>query len=413
MYYGRKAMPVSSKYLAQQEWKENQDLLKKRVQNARPGIDNRAPKEFPHLYQNGKKEQLLEDRYAQIEHDNRILLNKMSDILTRKPSHLPQNNGGAAPAWMYAHSLNRDSRRKELKRITEENFKLLKRIQGVHASFDRKKLEKDRERQEKLILNMTEYHKMPIQGPKSPVKDQTVKNQGSTLNNNGAGSPTNAGKASKEGSMISFSSGSVGQPPLMLGDQPYNNNMYGNNALANTGSGIIGNAGGFGGYNMYSNAPGTAGSMASYSSGGVGYLNYNNNNNNNNGNNMQYSNNPGTAGGSYPTTPGGYGLGLAGNTFSSNLGASFAAPGTRGQLASAGSIGSYGGPSPAGMHTMGMGTIGLNPSSGGSYLAGAGRFGIGLGGSLGGGLSAGNSATTPGAANSNMFNSNRPSTFGA
>ena len=60
MYYGRKAMPVANKHLAQTEWKEQQDAHKRRMRTVKPGIDNRPPKEFPHLYTNGKKEQLLE-----------------------------------------------------------------------------------------------------------------------------------------------------------------------------------------------------------------------------------------------------------------------------------------------------------------------------------------------------------------
>lgn len=74
---------------------------------------------------NLKREQMLEDRYSKIEHENRMLLGRMSEIMTR-----PQG-GGAAPgaggvdnvskAWQYGHSLNTGNRRREMARITEDN----------------------------------------------------------------------------------------------------------------------------------------------------------------------------------------------------------------------------------------------------------------------------------------------------
>lgn len=40
-----------------------------------------APKGFGDFRRNLKREQVMEDRYAQIEHENRLLLSKMSDIM--------------------------------------------------------------------------------------------------------------------------------------------------------------------------------------------------------------------------------------------------------------------------------------------------------------------------------------------
>lgn len=57
------------------------------------------------------------ERYAQIEHENRILLSKMSDIVAGKSSV-----DCRAESAEYAHSLNREARRRELQRITEENL---------------------------------------------------------------------------------------------------------------------------------------------------------------------------------------------------------------------------------------------------------------------------------------------------
>jgi hypothetical protein len=59
----------------------------------------------------------LPERYAQIEHENRLLLSKMSDIVAGKSAVESKASSGD-----YGHSLNREYRRRELQRITEENL---------------------------------------------------------------------------------------------------------------------------------------------------------------------------------------------------------------------------------------------------------------------------------------------------
>ena len=75
-----------------------------------------------------KKEQLLEERYAEIERDNRLLLEKMSFIM-RHSSYDDNKN-------QYAHSLNREQRKRELQRITRENQNILTRIQAAEPTYD-------------------------------------------------------------------------------------------------------------------------------------------------------------------------------------------------------------------------------------------------------------------------------------
>ncbi len=70
---------------------------------------------FLQAKRNLKKEQQLEDRYATIEHENRLLLGRMSDIMAKPTMDT------VSTAWQYGHSLNHSSRRKELLRITGEN----------------------------------------------------------------------------------------------------------------------------------------------------------------------------------------------------------------------------------------------------------------------------------------------------
>lgn len=49
-------------------------------------IDNKSPRSASHLKSKAKKSALIEERYKQIETENRILLGKMSNIM--KVSHL-------------------------------------------------------------------------------------------------------------------------------------------------------------------------------------------------------------------------------------------------------------------------------------------------------------------------------------
>ena len=56
------------------------------------------------------------ERYARIEHDNRILLTKMSEIMQGK-----NTLDNECEAAKYTHSLNRERRKRELQKITAEN----------------------------------------------------------------------------------------------------------------------------------------------------------------------------------------------------------------------------------------------------------------------------------------------------
>ena len=92
-------------------------------------IDNQEPKRHPHLHKNAKKAQLMEERYAEIERDNRLLLEKMSFIMRHATldNDKPKKN---------AHSLNREQRKRELQRITRENQNILTRIQAAEPTYD-------------------------------------------------------------------------------------------------------------------------------------------------------------------------------------------------------------------------------------------------------------------------------------
>ena len=117
------------------------------MKTIRPEIDNKAPARFVHLaqvrapgsinfpfasrsrsspapsLQNLKRQQLDEERYSSIERANYLLLERMSHIMTH-PQTVDMKQPLPPPK-----SLNKDGRKKELMRITEENHNILRRIQ--------------------------------------------------------------------------------------------------------------------------------------------------------------------------------------------------------------------------------------------------------------------------------------------
>lgn len=193
MYMGRKANPVASKLLADVEIKKKQEAHRKRLASMKPSLDTKPPPEHKHLYRNAKKEQLMEDRYARIEHENRLLLTKMSDIMTKK--------GGVdnvSTAWSYGRSLNRATRAKELRRITEDNLRILHRIQTVSPEYDHAKWEEDRLRQEKLVASICEFKK-------GSVGDTSARGRGL-----GAGSSVMSSRSRSMGPTVGGGMGGMG-----------------------------------------------------------------------------------------------------------------------------------------------------------------------------------------------------------
>merc|ERR1719440_1286962 len=89
------------------------------LRNIKPMVDNRDPRR-PKTG-NSKGARLEEERNNQIMHENTILLNKLSRILTRDPI-IPD------PPRL-VHGLNDNHRKQERERIDRENQALLRRLQ--------------------------------------------------------------------------------------------------------------------------------------------------------------------------------------------------------------------------------------------------------------------------------------------
>jgi len=107
------------------------------LQHGKGVTDHHPPEAFPHLRAKGKKQKLQEDRAAEIQNENRILLQKMLTIDT-KPSQFGVESSFARVA---PRSMHGQAHRRELDRITSENQAMLTRLQGAKSEFDIRGLE--------------------------------------------------------------------------------------------------------------------------------------------------------------------------------------------------------------------------------------------------------------------------------
>ena len=100
-----------------------------------------------------------EERYLEIERANRALLNRLSSVM-RKPGDVVSMVLATANANTHA-TLNEGTRKKELKRIDNENEKLISRIERGGSTYSRKAWAKDRNQQEKYLKNLSRYRNGP------------------------------------------------------------------------------------------------------------------------------------------------------------------------------------------------------------------------------------------------------------
>lgn len=135
-------------------------MHKLRLKNVRKLVDTSEPHavRMDHVRNNLKKEQMLEERYSEIDHENHILLKKMSHIMGPQGNEFAQ--GSPRPAEKRPPgptSLNRDSRKKELLRITKDNQSILKRIQQAQPVVNHVELEGSHKRCTNYLRNCAEY----------------------------------------------------------------------------------------------------------------------------------------------------------------------------------------------------------------------------------------------------------------
>lgn len=148
---GRKAIPTLNKHTDAKYYQKCQEIHRSKLNTIKSSIDTSEPHRPTHLRKNLKKEQMKEERYAEIERENRILLEKMSFIMQNDT--LDNKNQSIT----YSHSLNKGYRKRELQKITSENQAILRRIQLSEPTYDHVQWEEDAKRNERYAANIREY----------------------------------------------------------------------------------------------------------------------------------------------------------------------------------------------------------------------------------------------------------------
>lgn len=137
-----------------------------RLSTTKPTIDRSVPSTLTlsHLKVNMKREQMQEDRFMEVDRSNRVMMQRIAD-LARKPGigleMVPGSRG--------MPSLNKVARRKSLKRITEENQGILRRIRDIQPQYDHVRWEQDYRRTRMYLRNACEFpSKSAFVAPQSP-----------------------------------------------------------------------------------------------------------------------------------------------------------------------------------------------------------------------------------------------------
>lgn len=145
------SLVVASKITARRNMQRDHDLHRKRITLQRAAIDMAEPHAvgMDHIRNNLKREQLLEERYMEIDRENGLLLRKMSEIM-KKPVQLQDNRSGPT-------SVNKDGRKKELQRITHENGRLLRSITEVKPVYSIARWEKETKERDTYLRNICEF----------------------------------------------------------------------------------------------------------------------------------------------------------------------------------------------------------------------------------------------------------------
>ncbi|XP_025911159.1 uncharacterized protein CFAP97D1 [Apteryx rowi] len=108
---------------------------------------------------------LEEDRLSGIERDNRLLLKKMSCIMRTKGQIDNKND-------YKAKSLNREKRKKELLRVSQENRAILDRITKSEPQYQVQRWYEDWQQAEKYMANIARYPRGQCKAQSQKVNNQ-------------------------------------------------------------------------------------------------------------------------------------------------------------------------------------------------------------------------------------------------
>ncbi|CAG9328190.1 unnamed protein product [Blepharisma stoltei] len=174
-----RALPVGNKVVDKRFKLKTQEIHEWKLKHATSSLSSTPPPSYRHVSKNTKKSQLLEEKFTEIERENRILYEKMYKIHSTNKN--PKSNSAKK-------SLNSDLRKRRMQEIIAENASLLKRIQKKESTYRIDKYEVDRKETEKILNNICEFPY--ILG----VEGKPIRNLSARLNSTGSFSRRTARK---------------------------------------------------------------------------------------------------------------------------------------------------------------------------------------------------------------------------
>ena len=155
-----RAIPRGKKVLAKRQDERNEEMHYKKLAEVRSQVDVAAPNTYGVLRTKPKKDQLLEERYSEIERNNKLLLDRMTSIIGSTDRKHQYSNPVLKSIPVAKQSLHSNFRKRELQRITQENYKILQRLKEKESHYSVAKWEGDRKRTENYLNNICEYPHM-------------------------------------------------------------------------------------------------------------------------------------------------------------------------------------------------------------------------------------------------------------
>eukprot|EP00747_Dinoflagellata_sp_TGD_P164394 gnl/TRDRNA2_/TRDRNA2_184280_c0_seq1.p1 gnl/TRDRNA2_/TRDRNA2_184280_c0~~gnl/TRDRNA2_/TRDRNA2_184280_c0_seq1.p1 ORF type:complete len:315 (+),score=47.95 gnl/TRDRNA2_/TRDRNA2_184280_c0_seq1:73-1017(+) len=150
-----RAIPVISKSCAARQRKRDDERAAKRLRDIKPTVDTTAPATFcmDHVRINPKHEMNMEQRYLDIDLENRRMLTKMAEVMLKDPKPvLNRSRSQPAPG-------PKDGRKAELLRITKDNRKLAHSIATCKPVYSRVEMELG---YQKSVVHMKKLCQQPV-----------------------------------------------------------------------------------------------------------------------------------------------------------------------------------------------------------------------------------------------------------
>ena len=164
-----RAIPAPNRYLHDKWHSQDLRLHKKKVNNVKPVLDMSAPIATRYPIIRAKQEQMQEDRFTEIERENRILLARMTQIMDHDSTiynsksslasikKLNVGHSKRSSSTQSKKSLNGDQRKRELNRIVDENHKFLERLKNKRSAYNVEQCRQDRIHKESILKNICRY----------------------------------------------------------------------------------------------------------------------------------------------------------------------------------------------------------------------------------------------------------------